>query len=358
MLKGDKSRLAHYVRNASGVVVATAIGFLAVYKVFNITINPYIIILNIVSSFLGIGIYLIGIFIIYRNDKHSNDNFNMVFDVIDRISKGDFGAFIESDRYKHNPHNFLMRELAEKVNSMGNKLGNMEMMREEFISNVSHEIQSPLTSIQGFAVLLDNENLLPEEKKSYLGIIQMETKRLSKLSDNLLKLSALDCGTKELQIKTCDLSKQLRNVILSLEPQWSEKNIDFVLECPSINANVDEELMSEVWINLLSNGIKFTPHNGKMYISIKKHEANIEVVIKDSGIGISEVEQKRIFERFYMVDKSRKGELGGNGLGLSIAKKIVDLHKGNIRVEGEINKGASFIVSIPRENYVEIRTVL
>ena len=172
-------------------------------------------------------------------------------------------------------------------------------MRQDFVSNVSHEIQSPLTSIRGFAALLQNQNLFCEEKKSYLGIIQMETKRLFKLSDNLLKLSALDCGT--------------------------------------------------VWINLLSNGIKFTPYESKMYVSIKREEASIKVIIKDSGISISEEEQRHIFERFYMVDKSRKRELGGNGLGLAIAKKIVDLHRGTIKVESEINKGASFIVSLSTE---------
>ncbi|NMM64317.1 sensor histidine kinase [Clostridium sp. P21] len=350
MVKIDNGRLSHHVKNVIGMVISIVVAFFVVYKVFNINVNFYIMVLNTISCFLGILIYLAGAFIIYKHDGHSKDNFKIVFNAIDKISNGDFGAFIESDKYKHDPHNDLMKELAVKVNNMADKLGNMEMMRQDFVSNVSHEIQSPLTSIQGFAVLLQNENLSPEEKKSYLGIIEMETKRLSKLSDNLLKLSALDCGTKELQIKTYDLSKQLRNIILSLEPQWSEKNIEFEIECPHININADEELMSEVWINLLSNGIKFTPYESKMYVSIKSDVASIEVIIKDSGIGIREEEQKSIFERFYMVDKSRKRELGGNGLGLAITKKIVDLHKGNIRVESEINKGASFIVSLPKEN--------
>lgn len=163
-----------------------------------------------------------------------------------------------------------------------------------------------------------------------------------------MKLSALDSGAKELQVQEYDVGKQLRNVILSLEPQWSKKNIEFEIECPNTIISADEELMSEVWINLINNGIKFTPINSKIYVLIRKESEKIEVTIKDSGIGINEAEQKHIFERFYMVDKSRKRELGGNGLGLAITKKIIDLHKGSIRIEREFNKGASFIVAISK----------
>ena len=347
MGKIDIRKLAHHTINLLGIIVSIIIGFFVIYKAFNINIDFFIMILNIIGCFLGIAVYLIVIFIIHRGDGHLSQRFKMIFNAIDKIANGDFNVIIESNGSKHD---HLMSELSVKVNNMAKQLSSMEMMRQDFVSNVSHEIQSPLTSIRGFAALLQNDNLSYEEKKAYLEIIETETKRLSKLSDNLLKLSALDCGTKELQIEAYDLGKQLKNVILSLEPQWSKKNIEFEIECPHTPIEADEELMSEVWINLLNNGIKFTPCDSKMYISIKKDDRNIEVTIKDSGIGINEEEQKCIFERFYMVDKSRKRELGGNGLGLAITKKIVDLHGGSIRVESEINKGASFIVSIPKVN--------
>ena len=346
MRKIDIKRFAHHAINLIGIIASIIIGFFIIYKAFNINIDFFIMILNIIGCFLGIMIYLIAIFIIHRNDGHLSKKFKMIFNAIDKIAKGDFDVIIESNTSKHD---HLMSALAVKVNNMAKQLSSMEMMRQDFVSNVSHEIQSPLTSIRGFAALLQNENLSYEEKKSYLEIIETETKRLSKLSDNLLKLSSLDCGTKELQIETYDLDKQLKNVILSLEPQWSKKNIEFEIECPHTTVAADEELMSEVWINLLNNGIKFTLYDSKMFVSIKKDDVSIEVTIKDSGIGISEEEQKCIFERFYMVDKSRKRELGGNGLGLAITKKILDLHGGSIRVESEINKGASFIVSLPIE---------
>lgn len=353
MMKINISRLAHHTRNLIGIIASIIIGFFIIYKIFNLNINTYIMILNVIGCFLGIVIYFTWIFIIYRNKReHGKDNFKMIFNAIDKISNGDFSVSIDNDNNnpEHNRHKHIADELVGKVNNMARQLSNMEMMRQDFVSNVSHEIQSPLTSIQGFAMLLKNDNLSKEEKDSYLEIIDMESKRLSKLSNNLLKLSALDSGAKELQIKTYDLGKQIRTVILSLEPQWSKKNIEFEIECPKINVNADEELMSEVWINLLSNGIKFTPNDSKMYILIKKETENIKVIIKDSGIGIGEEEQKRIFERFYMADKSRKREIGGNGLGLAITKKIVELHKGSIRVESEINKGSAFTVSLPIEN--------
>lgn len=349
MGKLNSSRLAHHARNIAGMIASVFVGFFIIYKIFNLEINLYSMILNIISCFFGMGIYIAIIFIIYRNGGHLADNFKIVFDAIDNISNGDFSVFIESSKYKHNRHNHMMNVLSQKVNDMAKQLSTMEMMRQDFVSNVSHEIQSPLTSIQGFAVLLKNDNLSEEEKKVYLEIIDTETKRLSKLSNNLLKLSALDSGAKELQIKKYDLGKQLKNVILCLEPQWLKKNIEFEIDCPKTNINADEELMSEVWINLLSNGIKFTPNNGKMYVSVKRKAENFQVTIKDSGIGIKEEEQKHIFERFYMADKSRKRELGGNGLGLSIVKKIIDLHGGSISVESEVNKGTSFIVSILAE---------
>ena len=346
MRKIDIKRFAHHAINLIGIIVSIVIGFFIIYEAFNININYFMMTLNIISCFLGIAIYLIVVLIIHKDGGHLSQRFKMIFNAIDKIGNGDFNVSIESNGSKHD---HLMSKLSVKVNNMAKQLSSMENMRQDFVSNVSHEIQSPLTSIRGFAALLQNEKLTYEEKKSYLQIIETETKRLSKLSDNLLKLSSLDCGTKELQIETYDLDKQLKNVILSLESQWSKKNIEFEIECTHTIINADKGLMSEVWINLLNNGIKFTPCDSKMFVSIKKDDVSIEVTIKDSGIGINEEEQKCIFERFYMVDKSRKRELGGNGLGLAITKKIVDLHGGSIRVESEINKGASFIVSLPIE---------
>lgn len=343
MSKIRSSKFGHFIINLIAIAISIIISFLLIYKLFNININFNILMVNIIGCFLGSVIYLVLIIPSHKNKSNTHGKFEAIFKAIDQISNGDFSIFIEEDNHKHN---HLTDELITKVNNMAKQLSSMEVMRQDFVSNVSHEIQSPLTSIMGFSALLKNENLSIEERNSYLNIIDTETKRLSKLSDNLLKLSALDSGTKELQIKEYNLDRQIKDIILSLEPQWSKKNIEFEIDCPHTSINADQELMSEVWINLLNNGIKFTPNNSKLYVKIKKNESDIEVTIKDSGIGISKEEQKRIFERFYMVDKSRKRDLGGNGLGLAIIKKIIDLHNGSIKVESEIDKGAAFIVTL------------
>lgn len=347
MQKLRSSKLGHFISNLIAIVSSIIISFLLIYKLYNININFNILMLNLMGCFLGSIIYLLIIIPFHKNKGNTHDKFKVIFNAIDKISNGDFSIFIEEDDSKHN---HLTNELITKVNNMAKQLNSMEVMRQDFVSNVSHEIQSPLTSIMGFSALLKDEKLSHEDKEAYLNIIDTETKRLSKLSDNLLKLSALDSGAKELQIKEYNLDRQIKDIILSLEPQWAKKGIEFEIDCPRTSIYADQELMSEVWINLLNNGIKFTPYNSKMYVTMKKIESDIKVIVRDSGIGISKEEQKRIFERFYMVDKSRKRELGGNGLGLAITKKIIDLHKGSIKVESEINKGASFIITLPFKN--------
>lgn len=345
MRKTKVRRLEHIILNIAEIILSITAGFLLTYKIFNIYLDINIILINILSCIIGSTIYLIFVMLIHKNKGHRHEKFKLIFNALDRISNGDFSVFIEND--DRHGHDHIMSELIARVNNMARQLSSMETMRQDFVSNVSHEIQSPLTSIMGFSALLKNDSLPYKEKNDYLNIIDMEAKRLSKLSDNLLKLSALDSGAKELQLRKYNLDRQIKDIILSMEPQWSKKNIEFEINCPHTFIYADKELMGEVWINLLNNGIKFTPDGSKIYVTIKSTPESTEVTIKDSGAGIIKEEQAHIFERFYMVDKSRKRELGGNGLGLAIVKKIVDLHKGNIRVESEPDKGAAFIVTIP-----------
>ena len=145
-------------------------------------------------------------------------------------------------------------------------------LRQDFISNVSHEIQSPLTSIRGFAALLKNDTLTAEQKNHYLNIIEAESKRLSSLSDNLLKLSALETGSEPLSIKEYRLDKQLEKVALMLEPQWSAKNIAMEADLEKLTIQGDEDLLSQVWVNLLHNAIKFTPEGGTIRIILKARQ--------------------------------------------------------------------------------------
>ncbi len=223
----------------------------------------------------------------------------------------------------------------------------MEEMRQEFVSNVSHEIGTPLTSIGGFAKALKDEKLPQELRERYLTIIETECARLSKLSDNLLKLAALDSERYPLQLAAYRLDRQLASVILAIEPQWESKNIDVSLEAQEVELAADEDLMSQVWMNLLINAIKFTPLGGQIQVSLERSENGVAVSISDNGVGIAEEDQPRIFERFYMADQSRNRSAGGSGLGLSIVHKIVEMHGGAITVSSKYGEGAQFNVSLP-----------
>ena len=276
---------------------------------------------------------------------------------LDRISRGDFSVRLAP--YGDGP----LTELAESVNSMAAGLGTMEQKRQEFISNVSHEIQSPLTSINGFASLLRDGGLDPATHRHYVDVIISESKRLSQLSDNLLRLSALD---DEVVLTTTPyrLDEQLRDVVVMLEPQWSAKHICVEVNAEPINIEADKQMLSMVWINLINNAIKYSTggHDelvrcvegevgggGRITVLLDQAlEAGVQMarcVISDEGIGIAQCDLPRIFERFYRADKARSGE--GNGLGLALVARIVEVHSGRIDVSSEVGVGTSMTVLLP-----------
>ncbi|MDR2749396.1 MAG: sensor histidine kinase [Clostridiales bacterium] len=260
-----------------------------------------------------------------------------VFYAIDQISKGNFDVFIDSNS------NTPFSDLSDAINKMAQNLGSLETMRQDFISNVSHEIQSPLTSIKGFAALLQNDDLPPIERKRYAAIIEAESRRLSVMSDNLMKLSALDTGNNPLNVEDYRLDKQLRSAVLALEPQWSEKSINIDIKADKLTVTADSALLAQVWTNVLSNAIKFTPEDGTIEISATEDG----VIITDSGTGIAEEDLIHVFERFYKADKSRDRSLCGNGLGLAIVKKIVELHSGSVAITSSPGKGTSVKIGVP-----------
>ncbi|ULO07880.1 two-component sensor histidine kinase [Paenibacillus sp. 19GGS1-52] len=265
-----------------------------------------------------------------------------IITAIRQISKGDFKVVLDNDR-RYGQFNGIV----EGINEMASELSRMETMRQDFISNVSHEIQSPLTSIRGFARALRNESLSSGSRSHYLDIIEAESTRLSGLSENLLKLSALEADSFPFERKAYRLDKQLREMILVAEPQWLGKTIEVEAELEEIHVYAVEDLMSQVWTNLLHNSIKFTPEGGCIHIRLYSLEKTIEVEIKDSGIGIAEEELSRIFERFYKVDQARTTSEGGSGLGLSLVKKIVEIHEGSVAVRSRPGEGTVFVVSLP-----------
>jgi two-component system, OmpR family, phosphate regulon sensor histidine kinase PhoR len=291
-------------------------------------------------------VFCFSILTIHSFKYNHKDRYINIYTALEQITSGNFDILIDA-----NPsiNHKTINDLTTSINKMAKELKSMEMMRIEFVSNVSHEIQSPLTSIKGFTILLKDENLSNEEKVTYLEIIEMESNRLSKLTENLLRLSALDSKSKALEFSFYSLDQQIKNIILFMEPQWQKKSISFNLDCHLTQITGDKDLLSQVWINLISNAIKFSSNNDEISITILTAIKNtIKVTVKDNGIGINVEDQRYIFNRFFMANKSRKRDLGGNGLGLSISKKIVDMHHGNITVHSKLNEGTTFIVSLPQ----------
>lgn len=235
-------------------------------------------------------------------------------------------------------------KLADNFNLMVKELNSIEYLRKDFISNVSHELKTPIASMQGFAKLLKDENISKEEKEEYIEIILEETTRLSNLSSNIMKLSKFENQKIIINKSNYRLDEQIRKAIIMLETEIDEKNLEIELKSQPITINEDKDLIMEIWINLLNNAIKYTNKNGKITININENNEFVNVIIKDNGIGIPKDKQQRIFEKFYQAEKSHSNQ--GNGLGLSIVKRIIELIDGKITFSSEEGKGTTFNVYI------------
>ncbi len=258
-----------------------------------------------------------------------------------KVAVGDFTVRINSKRHDE------IGDLSRSFDHMAHDLRHLEEMRQEFVANVSHEIQSPLTSIGGYARVLQDRMLDELERKKYLGIIQKETERLSKLSENLLKMTTLDADNPMFHLRIYSLDEQLREVIVSLEAMWAEKGIEVQVDLKEVQIEADYDQLSQVWINLLSNSIRYTESNGVITIQMKEKAGKVMVEVRDTGCGIPEVDQAHVFDRFYKADKARSSN-GGSGLGLAIVQRIVHLHKGNISLESKVGIGTTITITLPK----------
>lgn len=239
--------------------------------------------------------------------------------------------------------------LNQGFNQMAQQLAKQEETRQKFISDISHEFQTPLTSIQGFANILKEEDLPKAQREKYADIILFNSKRLSTLAKNMLQLTLLENEDIYLDVTSFSIIEQLNRVISTQESQAELKNIEIVFERPKKDVIVDgdEQRLEQVWTNIISNAIKYTNDGGLITVQVKRFSKEIEVSIEDTGIGMSKEVISHIFERFYREDKARNVE--GNGLGLAIVKSIIDLHNGKIDVISQVDVGTTFIVKLPVE---------
>ncbi len=233
----------------------------------------------------------------------------------------------------------------DNFNNMITELNSIETLRNDFVANVSHEFKTPLSSIEGYAMLLQDEALTNEEKKEYISKITESTRRLSSLTGNILLLSKLDNQAIANEKKSFRLDEQLREAILTFEKQWTDKALELDIDLAELTYEGDESLLLQVWLNLISNAVKFTPDNGCIKIKLTQQTDHAEIKITDNGIGIDELTCKHIFEKFYQGDTSHKSE--GNGLGLALCKKIIEKSGGSIACSGAPGKGSCFTVKLP-----------
>ncbi len=297
-----------------------------------------------------INVLIISVVIIGFITKKMLSPIKKITEATKKVAQGDFSIELETTREDE------IGELTNNFNKMVKELKSIECLQKDFINNVSHEIKTPITSIQGFAKLLQEENITQEERREYSDIIIEESERLLKITTNILKLSKLQNQERLTKKEEVLISEQIRKAISILEQKWKEKNLKFNISLEEKYFLGDEDLIFQIWLNLIENAIKFSKKDSYIDIKMKIENNKIVTEIRDYGMGMDKNEKSKIFERFYQIDKSHSEN--GSGLGLSIVKRIVELSNGEIEVISEKEKGTSFIVSLPleeKENKIIIR---
>lgn len=265
-----------------------------------------------------------------------------ISDAMQKVADGDYTVRLDAE--KDQP----FRELYRNFNTMAEELGGVEMLKNDFINGYAHELRTPITSINGFAEMLLNDDgtLSREEKRSYLEIIASESRRLADLAGNSLLMSRLDTQKIIPDKKPFSLDEQLRRCSILLSGQWTEKELDMTMDLDEAVYVGDYDLMQHLWINLLTNAVKYTPKGGSIIVTLKNEEKFIAVSVADTGKGIPPEDRERIFDKYYQTDKSHSKR--GLGLGLAICKRIVQLCNGTLEVESEVGVGSTFTVRLPK----------
>lgn len=260
-------------------------------------------------------------------------------EAIKSVAAGDYATRISTKRRKH------ITPIYASFNKMCAELESVQMLRNDFINSYSHEFKTPIASINGFASLLLEKDLPPEEQRQYLEIIVDESARLSKLATNTILLSKLSSQQIVTNSEQYDLSEQIRQCSIILSPKWLEKKITFNGEFSNVLYYGNKEMIQHLWLNLLDNAIKYTPVGGEVNVEVTSSEKSVVVAISDTGIGISDDIKKYLFDPYFQGDTSHSQQ--GLGLGLAIAKRIVELCGGEITAQSELSVGTTFTVTLP-----------
>lgn len=345
-------------RNRRTSVLATVFGFIIFFFTILLTSTSSIVVFYMISAITDsvflISLAVLGIIVactlfctmadIIRRKYMVEKPVNKILYATERIAMGDFSIKLEleHDYNKYDEYDLIF----DNINTMAAELSRNELLKNDFISNVSHEIKTPLAVMQNYAKALQLNNIDDKKRKEYLKGLILQSNKISNLISNILKLNKLDNQEIVPEIMEFDLGELVRTCTLGFEQLMEDKSLELACDIDDIDIVSSRDLLEIVINNLISNAIKFTERGGKICISLKAENDSAVIKVKDTGCGISQEIGEHIFDKFYQGDTSRANE--GNGLGLAIVKRVIDLIGGEIAVESSINAGSTFIIKLKR----------
>lgn len=314
----------HILQKNTGIVYTREnITFAAVFTFYN-------------ALFLGI---IFTVFDFIRRKVLVKRPVKKIHDFTEKLTHGDFKTRLQPIRIGE--YNTVVADL----NQMAEELSSIETLRTDFVSNVSHELKTPLAVLHNYGALLEEPNLSEEKRLEYAKAINRETKHLSELVTNILKLNKLESQKITPSLRKCNVSETLCESLITFESEWDIKKLEIETDIEEdVYIRSDPEMLMIIWANLFSNALKFTPEGGKISVNLKKNGNRVAVSVSDTGCGMDEATMKRIFDKFYQGDTSHSEK--GNGLGLALVKRVIDMLGGVITVESTPGEGSTFTVKL------------
>lgn len=303
--------------------------------------------LRTVFAFIAIFSLAVGALASFAVSRIPLKPINIIINKLNRLAAGDFKTRLKfSGAIEYNP---TFAEISNSFNKLAEELECTEMLRTDFVNNLSHEFKTPIVSIAGLAKLVNRGNITEEQRVQYLNAIEEESLRLATMATNVLNLTKIENQTILSGVTKFNLSEQIRACVLLLENKWTKKNIELSIDFDEYYISANEEMLKQVWINLIDNAIKFSDDGGEVSVAISSTKEATRVSVTNQGSEIPPEARGRIFSKFYQADESHAAE--GNGIGLAIVKHIVDLHGGSIEVECENGYVTFAVVLLKTDEY-------
>lgn len=303
----------------------------------NGSLSPFVIfiLMVLISNFIGTIIASIVISVVTKPIEEA-------ILAIEKLSLGDYNIKLKVNKFSVN-----IKELQKAINKTAKEMNSVELMRNDFINTISHEFKTPVQSITGYAKRLKNKELTEVQRDEYIDVIIENSHHLSSMTTNILMLSKFENTQIIVDKDNFYIDEQIRRCFQHFQNEWIAKNIEIEGNMNHVLFYGNEELMQHIWTNLISNAINHTNENGKIFCNVIENDANVCVQIGDNGCGMDEETKLHLFDKFYQSEKSKK--FGGNGLGMSIVKRLVDLCDGSITFESELGKGTVFYITLPNQ---------